>query len=202
MTQLRDVAQIRMGYTFRGSLKDATSGNTAIIQMKDASADAIRHTAAFARADIAPLSEHYFLREGDLIFRSRGLQNITVMIDQALERTICIAPLMFIRIFPEQPLLPAWLHWYINLPDTQNSLNAFARGTTIRMIAAESMGGLSLLLPPLERQHKIVAASSLNREIMALEARLAEKRQNYSDEALLQYARGWHAQPCSLASAA
>lgn len=201
MTQLRDVAQIRTGYTFRGSLKEAASGNTAIIQMKDTSDEAILNTAAFARADIAPMSEHYFLREGDLIFRSRGLQNTTVLIGQALARTICIAPLLFIRILPAQPVLPAYLHWYINLPETQNSMNIFARGTAIRMIAVESLEGLALPLPPLERQHKIVATASLNREIRALEARLAEKRQNYNDEALLQYARGLHDQLCTLAGA-
>jgi hypothetical protein len=195
MNQLRDIAEIRMGYTYRGSLKDASRGNTAIIQMKDASADAILQTDAFARAELAPMSDHYFLREGDLIFRSRGLQNTTVLIEQALERTICIAPLMFIRILPEQAVLPAYLHWYINLPGTQNKLNVYARGTTIRMIPAQSMEQLELVLPPLARQHKIVAATKLNREILALEARLAEKRQRYTDEALLQYARGQIAEP-------
>lgn len=190
MIQLRDIAEIRMGYTFRGSLKDASRGNTAIIQMKDASADGILQTDAFARTQLAQLSEHYYLRPGDLIFRSRGLQNTTVMIEQALERTICIAPLMFIRIRAQQELLPAYLHWYINLASTQSRMSAYARGTTIRMIPAESMEALEIVLPSLERQHKIVAATELHQQILALEAKLAEKRQRYTEEALLQYARG------------
>jgi hypothetical protein len=190
MTNLRDIAQIRMGYTFRGSLKDASSGNTAIIQMKDASKEGILQTAAFARTQIDQFSEHYLLCPGDLIFRSRGLNTTTILVEQEMERTICIAPLMFIRILPEKLVLPTYLHWYINLNITQLKLNSYARGNSIRMISAESMEGLELVLPPLERQHKIVAAAELNRQILALEARLAEKRERYTEETLLQFANG------------
>jgi hypothetical protein len=47
-----------------------------------------------------------------------------------------------------------------------------------------------LVVPPLDRQHKIVAAAELNRQILALEARLAEKRERYTEETLLQFANG------------
>ncbi len=59
----------------------------------------------------------------------------------------------------------------------------------IRMIAAQSMAELPLVLPPLACQHEVVATAKLNREILSLEARLAEKRQRYTDEALLQLAQ-------------
>lgn len=190
MKPLRDLAEIRMGYTFRGSLKAASAGNTAILQMKDASPDGVLQPQAFARAQIPHLSAHYLLRPGDLIFRSRGLQNTTVLIEQELERTVCVAPLMVIRVLPSQLVLPGYLHWFINLADTQQRLNAYARGTTVRMISAESMEGLEIVLPPIERQKKIVAATELNQQIRALEAKLAEKRQRYTDEALLLYAKG------------
>ncbi len=190
MKPLRELAEIRMGYTFRGSLKEASDGNTAILQMKDASPEGVLQAASFARTQIPHLSAHYLLRPGDLIFRSRGLQNTTVLIEQELERTVCIAPLMVIRVLPSQLLLPGYLHWFINLPETQERLNAFARGTVVRMISAESMEGLEIVVPPLERQQKIVAATELNQQIRVLEVKLAEKRQRYADEALLHYARG------------
>lgn len=190
MKPLRDLAEIRMGYTFRGSLKAASDGNTAILQMKDASPEGVLQPQLFARTQIPHLSAHYFLRPGDLIFRSRGLQNTTVLIEQELERTVCIAPLMVIRVLPSQWVLPGYLHWFINLPETQDRMNAFARGTSIRMISAESMEGLEIVVPPIERQQKIVAACELNQQIRALEVKLAEKRQRYTDDALLLYAKG------------
>jgi hypothetical protein len=189
---LRAIAKIRMGYTFRGSLKDAASGNTAIIQMKDASEEGILQTDAFARTQIDNFPEHYLLCPGDLIFRSRGLNTTTILIEQTMEQTICIAPLMFIRVLPNQLVLPAYLHWFINLATTQQKMNAYARGTTIRMISAESMEGLEVVLPTLDKQQKIIAAAELNRQIVLTQTQLAEKRQRYTEEALLQYAKGLH----------
>jgi hypothetical protein len=189
MKHLRDIAEIRMGYTFRGSLKDAATGNTAVIQMKDASPEGLLQPQAFARTQLDHLSEHYLLQEGDLVFRSRGLVNTVALIEEPLPRTICIAPLMFIRIAQKQLILPAYLQWFINLTTTQLKMSTFARGTAIRMIPAEAMEGLELVLPPLERQHKIIATTELNRQIQAMEAKLAEKRLRYTEEALLQYAK-------------
>jgi restriction endonuclease S subunit len=97
---------------------------------------------------------------------------------------------MFIRVLPNQLVLPAYLHWFINLATTQQKMNAFARGTTIRMISAESMEGLELELPTLDRQQKIVAAVELNRQIVLTQTQLTEKRQRYNEEILLLYAKG------------
>jgi hypothetical protein len=107
MTKLRDLAEIHMGYTYRGSLKESTEGNTAIIQMRDASQEGVAQPAQFARAQLDNFPEHYLLGPGDLIFRSRGLINTTALITEPLERTICIAPLMFIRITKSEVIFPA-----------------------------------------------------------------------------------------------
>lgn len=179
-----------MGYTFRGSLKESTQGNTAIIQMKDASQEGVAQISQFARAQLEQLPEHYLLRPGDLIFRSRGLVNTTALICGPLERTICIAPLMFIRVTATDTTLPAYLQWFINLATTQETMSAYARGTIVRMISAESMAGLEVVLPPLERQAKIIATIELNQQILALETTLANRRKSYTEEALLQFAKG------------
>ncbi len=190
MNHLRDIAEIRMGYTFRGSLKESTQGNTAIIQMKDASQDGVAQLEQFARTQLDQFPEHYLLRPGDLIFRSRGLLNTTALINQPLARTICIAPLMFIRVTAPDIILPAYLQWFINLTSTQEKMSAYARGATVRMIPAESMEGLEVVLPTLERQANIVATVEMNQQILALETTLADKRKRYTEEALLQYAKG------------
>ncbi|MEN9864654.1 MAG: hypothetical protein RL748_244 [Pseudomonadota bacterium] len=179
-----------MGYTYRGSLKDCTEGNTAIIQMKDASAAGVEQVDQFARAQLADFKAHYLLRPGDLIFRSRGLTNTCALITKPLARTICIAPLMFIRVNRPDLISPAYLHWYINLPDTQQTIATFARGEVVRMISTTAMGTLEVLLPPLVRQQEIIAVTETARQIAALEAELIVKRKQYSEQALLRYARG------------
>ena len=187
--KLRHIAQIHMGYTFRGSLKNSTRGNTAIIQMRDATQEGVAQPDQFARAQLDHFTEHYLLGPGDLIFRSRGLVSTTALITQPLARTICIAPLMFIRITRPDLILPAYLQWFINLTSTQEQISTYARGTVVRMIPAESMQGLNVELPTLEGQQKILAAIELNQQILVVQAKLAKNCKNYTEQALLQFAR-------------
>ena len=187
--KLRDIAQIHMGYTFRGSLKNSTQGNTAIIQMGDATQEGVEQPDQLARTQLAKLPAHYFLGPGDLIFRSRGLVNTAALITQPLARTICIAPLMYIRITRPDLILPAYLQWFINLTSTQKQISTYARGTPVRMIAAESMQGLDVELPTLENQQQILVTVELGQKILAVEAQLANNRKTYTEQALLQFAR-------------
>ena len=187
--KLRDIAKTYMGYTFKGSLKDSTQGNTAIIQMRDASQEGVAQPAQFARTELKQFPAHYLLGPGDLIFRSRGLVNTCALITQPLARTICIAPLMFIRITRPDLILPAYLQWFINLPDTQQQISTYARGSVVRMIAAQSMQGLDVVLPTLQSQQQILATLELNQKIMAVEAELANNRKHFNEQALLQFAR-------------
>lgn len=187
--RLRDYAQIYTGYTFRGSLKGRTQGNTAIIQTGDATQAGIAQPEKLARIDVAQLEEHYLLRPGDIIFRARGMSNTCALITEPLERTICIAPLVFIRIAVPHELLPAYLQWFINLPDTQKHIATFAHGASVRMVSVAAMLGMELLVPTPGSQKAIVATSQLQQQIGLVLAELEKKRDQYTEQALLQFAR-------------
>ena len=197
MMKLRDYAQIHTGYTFRGSLKERTQGNTAIIQTGDATQEGVAQPDQFARAQLDQLPAHYLLCPGDLIFRARGLVNTCALITEPLVRTICIAPLIFIRIVVPTELLPAYLQWFINLPGTQKQIDTFARGSTVRMISVEAMMSLNLVVPTLETQKEIIATTQLQQQILLVETELVQKRHHYTEQALLQYAKANLIQACA-----
>ena len=186
--KLRDYAQIYTGYTYRGSLKESTKGNTAIIQMSDASQEGVAQPAQFARTQLDQFPAHYLLGPGDLIFRARGLVNTCALITEPLARTICIAPLIFIRVVVPNELLPAYLQWFINLTSTQKQIATFARGSTVRMISVEAMLGLELVVPTLASQQEIIATTQLQQQIGLALTELTQKRNDYTEQALLQFA--------------
>ena len=187
--KLRNIAEIHMGYTFRGSLKESTEGNTAIIQMRDASQEALAHPEQFARTELEQFPAHYLLGPGDLIFRARGLINTAALITTPLVRTICISPMMFIRVTQPDLILPAYLQWFINTTTTQAQINTYARGATVRMVSAEAMQGLYIVLPTLAVQQKIIDATVLDQKMGCIETELAKNRRQYTEQALLQYAK-------------
>lgn len=195
MNRLLDIATVHMGYTFRGSLKGTARsdihiarGDTRIIQMKDAWPDKIGDTEAFACAHINHLPAHFPLRTGDLIFRARGKNTKTVLLEKTMPRTICNAPLMFIRVMSQQQVLPAYLNWFINLPRTQKALHAYATGDKIRMISLETMTGLEVLVPTLAAQRHIVDEDSKVRQFMLEQATLLKQAQRNSDDYLWRHA--------------
>jgi hypothetical protein len=191
MTHLRDIADIRMGYTFRGSLKAATSGNTAVIQMKDASKAGLSRPECLSRTQLDTLNESYLLQEGDLIFRARGMINSAVLVESVFERTICIAPLMCIRIKDKHLVLPAYLQWFINTATTQRRMTALSQGEAVRMIPTVMMAGLEVILPVAERQEKIIDTINLHHKIIAMEAQLSANKERYTEQTLLQFAKGF-----------
>ena len=89
---LGEYAFVRSGYTHRSSLKYAREGDTSIIQMADSSELVLTSTENLARANLSKISSRYLLKAGDLVMRSRGLNNSAMLISNPPERLICIAP--------------------------------------------------------------------------------------------------------------
>ncbi len=184
--KLADIAHVHSGYPYRASLKNCTSGNTALIQMRDTSPEGIGQIDNFARIQAGRLSPHYWLQPGDLIFRSRTRNNTAVLVMTELTRTTCIAPLMLIRVKQQSQVLPAYLLWLINHPHTQQQIAALACGKANSMITVAAMKGLDVGIPSLADQHKIVAASQLQQQAQCVEIALAAKRRAYYEQVTLQ----------------
>ena len=183
-TPLEQLAQICVGYTYRGSLKNATAGDIAVIQMKDVNPEALARPELFARISLPKLLPRYLLQRGDLIFRARGLTNQAWVVESETP-TICIAPLLFIHILQPELLLPRYLQWFINLSSTQAQIALLAHGRDIRMITAHALAQLSIPLPNIEAQHNIIHADQMHRESQALEAKLRATRTALTEKTLL-----------------
>ena len=188
MDTLHDIATIHMGYTFRGSVKDAAKGDTSIIQMKDAWPDKIGQTSTFNRVRINTLPAHFPLCVGDLIFRSRTPHTTTVLIEKIMPLTICAAPLMVIRVRLPEKVLPAYLNWFINSPHTQQVLVACATGAKSQMISQSAMARLEVLVPTLAAQRHIVAEEYKVRQFMREQAIKLKQAQGKSDDYLWEHA--------------
>jgi hypothetical protein len=188
MNTLAQLAQVCVGYTYRGSLKQATEGEIAVIQMKDVNPEALARPELLARISLPKLLPRYLLQRGDLVFRARGLVNHAWVFDSDVP-TICIAPLLFIHIFQPTQLLPSYLQWFINLDTTQAQINRMARGVAIKMINVQALSQLPIPLPSVEDQRKIIRLYQMFLESKALEAQLSQKRLAYTENALLAFAK-------------
>lgn len=188
--QLKQIASVQMGYSFRARLEAVKLGDVAVIQMKDLRDDHTVDCSDLVMVDMKEVKEHHLVRKGDMVMRSRGLMTTSAIVLEEPQNIVVASPLLRIRIENPDRVLPEYLNWYINQRDAQAFLHSRSIGTAQKMIGKEALDELEVFVPDLSRQKNIVEmASLLAREHILLHA-LAEKRDQYISELLMQYAKG------------
>ena len=174
--RLLDISTIRTGYTVRGRLETAERGGLLTIQLGDISPDGSVNPEQLTRVCLGNLPDRYFVRAGDVVFRSRGERNTAFALDARFrEPALAVLPLFVLR--PKVDIvLPEYLAWAMNQPPAQRYFDSFARGTNLRMVPRASLDALDIDVPELETQRKIVAIDALAERERALSVLAADKR--------------------------
>lgn len=157
---LLDIAEVRMGYSFRSRLEVDAEGDVAVIQMKDIDDSNLLHPEGLARIQMPDLKDRHIVQEGDLLFRSRGESNSVSLVAGSLGRAVLAAPMMLIRLKADA-VTPAYLQWFINQPATQTVLASQAAGTAVKMIGKAALEQLEVAVPSLDDQRRIVEIGQL-----------------------------------------
>lgn len=188
-TELKKIATVLMGYSFRSRLDVNDSGSVAVIQMKDLTDDNQVDCSNLARVESAPTKGHHMVSPGDLIFRSRGLTATSAILRDDPGIAVVSAPLLRIRV-NVQRVLPEYLNWYISQASAQSFLASRAIGTAQKMISKEALENLEVHIPSLEQQHKIIDLAALADQEQKILNKLADKRKLYLSRILLRLAQG------------
>jgi hypothetical protein len=186
---LSDLVDIQMGYSFRGGVAHDPSAPVAVVQMKDLGDDGLVDFSALARVSMDVRADQ-LLREGDIIFRSRGDRATCAMVASGPGRALVAAPLLILRVRDSQRVLPAYLTWSINQPPAQAYLAKRAEGSNVKMITIATLGGLPVEVPSVGHQRVVVELAGLSARERILEARVSAARERLVAGLLLNYARG------------
>lgn len=184
--KLADLSDIRMGYPFRSRLEHDPEGSVSVIQMKDIDESSLIHTEDATRVSLPRGKAHHQVEVGDLIFRSRGRSNTAALVSAPLGNVVVAAPMLLIRPYR---VLPSYLHWFINLPATQEKLRALAEGTSVQMISAEALKDFDVPVPSPECQRRIVEIAGLVQQEQSLMEEIAHQRKRLIDGILMRCAR-------------
>lgn len=184
--KLTDACTIHSGYTARGRLDAVSSGGVLAIQLRDVSADGGIDPLNLSRLELDDLAERYFVRAGDVVFRSRGERNTASALDERFEEpALAVLPLMVLRPKPDV-VTPDYLAWAINQPPAQRHFDNTARGTNIRMVPRSSLDDLELDVPDLATQQKILAIDTLAAREQKLTLMAADTRRKLMNLVLLE----------------
>ena len=189
MIKLSELALVAVGYAFRERLDAYAAGDVAVLQMKNIDeADALCLVDTAPRVNLPNLNDRQCIRKGDLLLRARGQFHTTAEVTADMGRTIVAAPLMLIRV-TSADLLPAYLRWFINQPQTQSTLTSLAAGTHVRSINKVVLENLQIPVPTIDKQRMITEIAQLGEREQALTVALGERRVKVLGDTLAQYAR-------------
>lgn len=176
--RLAQLSDIRSGYTARGRLDPLRDGGVPALQLRDIATSGEAPGPDFQRYDLGQLPDRYFVRGGEVVFRSRGEPNTAAAIPDPLPEPVAvIVPLVILR--PDRRrVLPDYLAWAINQPDAQRRLGAEAQGTSLRMIPMAVLENLEIAVPDLPTQRRIVELDTLVRREAQLLRLLAARRED------------------------
>lgn len=159
-----NLTTLQSGYPFRGSIEESTDGDTLAVQMKDVDPDHGVNWSGVMRTTLAGRKQPDWLKAGDVLFVSKGARFYAVCIDAPPTPAVCSPHFFHLQVAPQVPLLPAFLAWQINQPPFQRQLHQAAEGSSQLSIRRPVLESLSLCVPSLADQQRIVALADLARQ--------------------------------------
>lgn len=183
--QLHEVASVALGITLRGA--DASrhdpEGTHQLIRIGDLSEDG---TLQPSEPNLVKLdsegARRSALRIGDVLLAARGTRMTAAVFEGD---TPSVAGGQFLVVRPQDNvLLPGYLRWFFNLPSTQGTLVACARGSYVRSLPASALGELDIPVPPMPRQRAISELHTLRLQEKHLMVSLAARRAVFIDQSI------------------
>jgi len=189
-SEIKKIATVQMGYSFRSRLEGTEYGSVAVIQMKDLLDDNTVGCGGLVKTNMETIKKHHLVQKGDLIFRSRGRLTTSAILLDDPGKAVVAAPLLRIRVTKSDMVLSEYLNWYISQREAQIFLTSRAKSVAQKMISKEAIENLKISLPPLKQQRDIVELALLSAWEQTILKTLTEKRKQYISATLMQFAKG------------
>ena len=183
---LKDIADIRTGYSFRAKLEPDSEGNILVVQLKELSDKNTIDISTAVKINMQNVSDNYLLQKGDLVFRSRGMDSTAAIMDISADNIILSAPFQRIRLQDTSKIIPEYLLWYINSKDAQTYFSTNKTGTSVTMISTAVLADLPVIVPPVGIQKKIVEINTLSEKEIELQEELIKKKKLLTETILLK----------------
>lgn len=132
------------------------------------------------------VSAEHRLREGDVVFRSRGPYWNAWHVEHLTEALVAVAPLFILRC--DSGVAPGYLTWWLNSPAAQHYFAAEAMGTGVQMITRNVLLALPFEPPPLATQRALAEVGTLLNRERTLTDRLAALRHDLVTAQLIRHA--------------
>lgn len=174
--KIKDIADIQIGYQFRGKIEVDPNGTHRVIQIRDF--DEFQNLLVGGLYKVTPKYDaaRYLVNKGDVLFLARGHRNFAIPLKNSLENTI-VASYFFILRLKNENILPEYLAWYIKQFSVQAYLHNIARrGTHMPLVPKSAFEDMPIDIPDIATQRTIIELDNLLEKERSLLYKLQDKR--------------------------
>ncbi|MEJ8845255.1 restriction endonuclease subunit S [Variovorax rhizosphaerae] len=172
-----EVVVLQLGYPFRGSIQATPAGTVRVVQMRDTDPETGVNWSDTVRTELPGRKQADWLREGDILFASRGSRFYAVCLGMPPLSAVCSPQFFHLRVNPGGGVLPAFLAWQINQPPFQRQLLQAAEGSNQLSIRMSVFAGLTINVPSLADQRRVAALADMARQERSALRRLIRTRE-------------------------
>lgn len=184
--KLHEIADIKTGITFRNRLLDNLEGEVEVIQMKDVDIDGnISENLVHISEEL--VKPKHLLQAGQLILLAKGKYTSACLIKESDKKLVISSAFFSLKIKSGQKVLPEYLQWYLNQPEARDYFKSFASGTSMFTLPMSVLKNLSIPLPDLAMQEKVVRMVRLRDQEKTLVYQLEDEKEKYIQQLLLQH---------------
>ena len=176
MKKLKEIADIRAGYPFRGKITEVEGGEARVIQMRDADPeDGIRWSGLIA-TDLPGKRQPDWLKPGDLLFVARGYRHFALHLDKVPGPTVLSPHFFLLTVRENAEVLSGFLAWQMNQEPAQHYFRKSAEGTQVLNIRRQVLEDLPIVVPSRQKQEIISRLNTAWRREQRVLKALADNR--------------------------
>jgi restriction endonuclease S subunit len=178
---LKDIAQLSSGiYT-----KPDFEGDVYYVQAKHFNSDGEFDFSVKPDLRLEGKIEKHLLKTGDILLAVKGNNNFAVQYKGLIKNAVASSTFIVIRLRDQSQVLPEFLNWYLNHPQTQLFFKDQSKGSAIASISISSIEDLELFIPVVEIQRIILNLTKLRQREKKIRQQLTTLRENYIQQQLL-----------------
>ena len=177
--RLCDIADIRSGHPFRGTVKQYENGDVNVVQVRDTEATGEINQYTMVETVLNTKKKPDWLQNGDVLFVAKGARHYSVLVEQVLEHTVCSPHFFMMRLKPEfkDVIAPDFLCWQLNQQPAQRYFKATAEGSMYLSIRRQVLENVPIKVLEFGKQKQLAAMHRCGVREQRVLQKLIENRQ-------------------------
>lgn len=179
---LKDIAEIIAGYSFRTALQGKEGASLFVIQAKNILSGGFVDESNLDGIDFENYRSKATIKKNDIVVSSRG--SFRAGLVGSGTKNIIAASSVYILRLKNKDIRPEYLMIYLNSSHGQKQLIESSTGVAIKSIKKNDLENIKVIVPTLEKQEKIIEVYYANNKLQESLARKIELINNINEVAI------------------